>query len=118
MRLSLQTLVRRFKEIMLKNKRGQSQGLITAIIGGVIGLVIFVIVGFVIVSTVLDANLLGSGAENTSAYDLSSNLTAGVNQVASRIPTILGIAAIILLFGILVVLMARSRQMGIGGGSL
>ncbi len=99
------------------SKKGQT-GLITGIVGGVIGLVIFVLIGYVVISTVLNANLLGAGAQNTSAFDMSNNLTAGVNEISSKLPTILAIAAIVLLFGVLLVLMARSRAMGVGGGSL
>ncbi len=47
---------------------------------------------------------------------LAGNFTAGIDNVSEKIPTILLIAAVVLLFGVLVLLIARSRQMGIGGG--
>jgi len=51
--------------------------------------------------------------------DLSGNFTEGIDEVSEKIPTILLIAAVVLLFGVLILLIARSRQMGIdSGGSL
>ena len=47
---------------------------------------------------------------------LAGNLTEGIDNVSEKIPTILLIAAVVLLFGVLVLLVARSRQMGVGGG--
>jgi hypothetical protein len=45
-----------------------------------------------------------------------SNLTAGIDNVSSKIPTILLVAAVVLLFGVLVLLVARARIMTMGGG--
>ncbi len=47
---------------------------------------------------------------------LAGNLTEGIDNVSEKIPTILLIAAVVLLFGVLILLIARSKQMGIGGG--
>lgn len=50
---------------------------------------------------------------------LIGNLTAGVDNVSAKIPTILLIAAVVLLFGVLLFLIAQSQRMGINnGGSL
>ena len=103
---------------MLKNKKGQlTGGLITGLIMGVVGLVISVIVGFVIVSTITDANLLTSGSAEDNATDrLVANLTAGVENVSGKIPTILLIAAVVLILGVLVFFISAWKRMQLGGG--
>lgn len=58
-----------------------------------------------------------NGMDENSATDMKSNFTVGIDNVSSKLPTILLIAAVVLLFGVLVLLVARSRQMGIGGGT-
>ena len=51
---------------------------------------------------------------------MGGNLSAGIDNVSSKIPTILLIAAVVLLFGVIVLLVKQSQAMGIGGqgGSL
>ena len=98
----------------LMQKRG---GLISDLVMGIAGLVIGVIIIFVIISTLLGANLLGTTSQFArSATNLSGNFTAGVNAISSKIPTILLIGAVVLLFGVIVLLVAESKRMGIGGG--
>ncbi len=94
------------------NKRS---GVVSDLVSGVGGLIISVIIILVIISTLLGASLL-SGTYNTTSFDMADNFTAGIDNVSEKIPTILLIAAVVLLFGVLVLLVARSRQMGIGGG--
>ena len=103
------------------NRKGQ--GLVTGLILGVIGLVISVIVGFVIVQTLTDASLLTTDTVEKNAVDnLTANLSAGVDEISKKIPTILKIAAVVLLLGVLVFLFEQARRMGFfntgGGGSL
>lgn len=96
-------------------------GIITDLISGVGGLVILVVLILVIVSTLLAANLLGDTTENATAYAMSANLTEGIDNVSKKIPTVLLIAAVVLLLGVLLLLYARAREsglMGSGGGSL
>jgi len=96
-------------------------GLVGDLISGTGGLIVGVIVVLVIVSTLLGANLLTSGSEYENASTrMATNFTAGIDNVSSKIPTILLIAAVVLLFGVIVFLVQRSKQMGIGGtgGSL
>lgn len=50
-----------------------------------------------------------------SANDMGLNLTVGIGNVSSKIPTILLIAAVVLLFGVLVILVRQAGAMGIGG---
>ena len=104
---------------MQQNKKGQSGGLITGLVFGVASLVIGVIIAFVIVSTLTDANLLTSGsAEETSANSLADNFSAGVDEVSSKIPTVLLVAAIVLILGVLVLLVGAWQRMRIGGSGI
>jgi len=51
--------------------------------------------------------------------DLRGNFTAGIDKVSSKIPTILLIAAVVLILGILALLWQQYQKMNIGGsGSL
>jgi len=102
------------------DKKAQAGGgLITGLIFGVASLVIGVIIAFVIVSTLTNANLLTSGSEMANATNrLSANFTAGVDNVSSKIPTVLLVAAIVLILGVLVLLVATWQRMRIGGGSI
>jgi len=104
---------------MFKDRKGQSAGLITGLIFGVASLVIGVIIAFVIVSTLDDADLLtANSAEDNSTESLIANFTAGVDKVSSKIPTVLLVAAIVLILGVLVLLVANWQRMNIGGGSI
>ena len=104
---------------MFKEKKAQSGGLITGLIFGVASLVIGVIIAFVIVSTLDDADLLtANSAEDNSTESLIANFTAGVDKVSSKIPTVLLVAAIVLILGVLVLLVATWQRMNIGGGSI
>jgi len=101
------------------NKRGQTGGLITGLVFGVASLVIGVIIAFVIVSTLVDAGLLTSGSvEETAVTSLSQNFTDGVDEVSAKIPTVLLVAAIVLLLGVLAILVGVWQNMRMGGGSL
>ncbi len=98
----------------------KKSGIVTDLVSGIGGLIILVIITLVIVSTLLGADLL-TGSGNQPNYTnvtsaLAGNFTAGIDNVSEKIPTILLIAAVVLLFGVLVLLVARSRQMGVGGG--
>lgn len=98
------------------NKKG---GVVGDLVSGTGGLIVSVIVVLVIVSTLLGANLL-TGTEKDTAGNMSANFTAGLNNVSTKIPTILLIGAVVLLFGVIVLLVRQSQSMGIGGqgGSL
>ena len=102
----------------MDNKKGQTGGLITGLIFGVASLVIGVIIAFVIVSTLTGAGLLTTGsAEYNSTNYLSENFTAGVNEVSEKIPTVLLVAAIVLILGVLAILVGVWQNMRIGGGA-
>lgn len=94
-------------------------GVVGDLINGTGGLIIGVIVILVIVSTLLGANLL-TGSYKAAADNMSTNFTSGIDNVSSKIPTILLIGAVVLLFGVILLLVRQSQAMGIGGrgGSL
>jgi len=94
------------------NKKG---GVVGDLINGVGGLIITVIIALVIVSTLLGASLL-SAPYSTIATEMGQNLTVGIDSVAAKVPTILLIGAVVLLFGVIVLLVRQSQMMGIGGG--
>ncbi len=58
-----------------------------------------------------------NGVSEYAVNDMNVNFTVGLNNISEKIPTILLLAAVILLFGVLVLLVAKSRDMGIGGGT-
>ena len=47
---------------------------------------------------------------------MAANFTSGIDNVSSKIPTILLIAAVVLLFGVIVLLVKQAGAMGIGAG--
>ena len=56
----------------------------------------------------------------TTADAMGTNFTLGIDKVSSKLPTILLLAAVVLLFGVIVLLVRYSQAMGFGGaeGSL
>lgn len=105
------------EKLKLLNKRGQTGGLITGLVFGVASLVIGVIIAFVIVSTLTGANLLTDGSAEANATNrLSANFTDGVDNVSGKIPTVLLVAAIVLILGVLALLVGVWQRMRMGGG--
>lgn len=101
------------------DKKGQTGGLITGLVFGVASLVIGVIIAFVLISTLTGAGLLTADSAEDNATDrLASNFTAGVDNVSGKIPTVLLVAAIVLILGVLVLLVATWQRMNIGGGGV
>lgn len=97
-----------------KNKRGA--GVVGSLVAGVGSLIILIIVILLIVSTLGDADLL-SGDEEAAVNNLSANFTEGIGEVALKVPTILKIAAIVILIGVVVFLAQRAKPaMSLGGG--
>ena len=56
--------------------------------------------------------------EEVSTTALTTNFTAGVDNVSSKIPTVLLIGAIVLILGVLVLLVTTWQRMRIGGGGI
>ena len=101
-----------------KSKKAQAQGLITGLVFGIASLVIGVIIAFVIVSTLTGSNLLtANSAEDNATNNLVANFTAGIDQVSSKIPTVLLVAAIVLILGVLAILVGVWQRMRMGGGT-
>lgn len=96
-------------------------GVVGELISGTGGLIITVVVILVVVATLLGSNLLGSNTTYSNVSDrMAANFTTGIDNVSSKIPTILLIGAVVLLFGVIVLLVRQASLMGIGstGGSL
>ena len=101
----------------MKSNKAQTGGLITGLIFGVASLVIGVIIAFVIVSTLTGAGLLtANSAEDNSTDRMVANFTSGVDNVSSKIPTVLLVAAIVLILGVLGLLVGIWQKMRMGGG--
>jgi len=108
----------KLSSILPKNKKGQTGGLITGIVFGIASLVIGVIIAFVIVSTLTGADLLTDDSAMDNATDeLSGNFTDGIDEVSSKIPTVLLVAAIVLILGVLAILVGVWQRMRLGGGT-
>lgn len=58
------------------------------------------------------------GAEEGTVDKMSGNFTSGVDEISSKLPTVLLITAIILILGILAVLVAVWQRMRLGQGGL
>ena len=115
----MEALFKHNSNMKMFNKKAQTGGLITSLIFGVASLVIGVIIAFVIVSTLTGAGLLTSGsAEETSTNSLAANFTTGVDKVSGKIPTVLLVAAIVLILGVLAILVGVWQKMRIGGGAI
>lgn len=100
------------------DKKGQMGGLITGLIFGVASLVIGVIIAFVIVSTLDGAGLLTAASAEANATDrLIGNFTEGVDEVSDHIPTVLLVAAIVLILGVLALLVGVWAKMRMSGGT-
>ena len=99
------------------NKKGQTGGLITGLVFGVASLVIGVIIAFVIVTTLTGAGLLEAGTEKEAVDNLSANFSEGIDEVSKKIPTVLLVAAIVLILGVLAILVGVWQRMRMGGGT-
>jgi hypothetical protein len=99
--------------IIMKSKRGQ---IATITVAGVVGLIFLIIVSLVLLSTVIGADLFTSGSdEHLAAGNLSSNFTSGVGNIASKIPTIMLVVAVVILIGALAVLYQIASRGGLFG---
>jgi multisubunit Na+/H+ antiporter MnhC subunit len=99
------------------NKKGQvSGGLITGLVFGVASLVIGVIIALVITQTLSNASLLGSATTEANATSrLTGNFSSGIDNVSGKIPTVLLVAAVVLIIGVLAVLVSVWQNMKMGG---
>lgn len=61
---------------------------------------------------------VGDGAEILTAGNMTSNFSTGVQSIATKIPTILLIASIVLILAVLAVLVAVWQRIRMGSGNL
>lgn len=107
------------RNIMDLNKKGQGGGLVTGLVFGIASLVIGVIIAFTIVSTLDDSGILTADSlEDNSTRALRTNFTLGVNEVSEKVPTVLLVAAVVLIIGVLAVLVGVWQRMRMGSGQL
>ena len=105
-------------DYLMPKNHAKKGGIVTNTVIGVGLLIIGVIIMYVVVDTLLTAGLLTSGGTlDKSAGNLSTNFSAGVDNIAKKVPTILLIVAVVFLFGALVLLVQQARNMGFGGGA-
>lgn len=113
---------RTMRKSLFSNKKGQTGGLVSSLVFGIAGLVIGTVIAFIIVGTLLGAGLLNGLSTpvyyNTTADNLGGNFSTGVNNVASKLPTVLLVSAVVLIISVLVVLVAVWQRMRMGGGQL
>ena len=92
-------------------------GVVGDLISGTGGLIITTVVILVVISTLLGASLLTADSVYDNATEhMAANFTDGIDNVSSKIPTILLIGAVVLLFGVIVLLVRQAGAMGIGAG--
>ena len=104
---------------LMLGKKGQTGGLITGLVMGIASLVIGVIIAFIIVNTLVGANLLSGHPTEEYAVNYSAgNFSTGVYNVAGKLPTVLLVAAIVLILGVLAVLVGVWNRMRTGGTSI
>ncbi len=92
-------------------------GVVGDLISGTGGLIITTVVILVVISTLLGASLLTDDTiyDNATAH-MAANFTEGIDNVSSKLPTILLIGAVVLLFGVIVLLVRQAGVMSIGTG--
>jgi type III secretory pathway component EscU len=98
-------------------KLGKKAGVIGDLVSGTGGLIIAVVVIMVLISTILGAGLFTTDDiyDNTTEL-LSKNFSQGLEKVSHKLPTVLLVAAVVLLFGVLVILVRQTQIAGIMGG--
>ena len=96
----------------MENKKGQvGGGLIGGLVGGIIALVFLVVIGFVSINVLTDAELITADSVMDNVTDqMINNLTDGVAKISVKIPTLFTIAVAVLLLGLIVFLVMKARQ--------
>jgi len=100
------------------NKKGQTLSLIS---GTIVGFMVLIFIIFAVlygISTLNPTSFFTSGSADANATaNLQSNLTGGVSDFASRIPTVLTVLGVVLALGaILLLIVFVKRMQGTGGG--
>lgn len=99
-----------------KKKKG---GILSDLVNGTAGYVVLLVMVGVVISTILGAGLLTSGSVwDNVTIGAQGNFTAGAENINLKLPTILLVAAVVILFAVLALLVARARAAtNFGGGS-
>ena len=103
---------------MKNDKRGQSGGVVGGIVFGIMGLFIGIIVSLIVIQTLSNANLLGTGTvESTAVSNTRGNISAGIEQLNTKIPTVFTIGAVVLILAILLIIVVVAKKLNSGGGA-
>lgn len=105
----------------LKLKSLDKKGFSTtmSIISSIIALVFLVYFAFIFTSTLDDSSLLTDNSAGDNATDrLVGNFTEGVDEVSSRIPTVMIISVIVLIIAVLLILWGAMGRMGLTRGTV
>lgn len=97
-------------------KRGITGGVITALVLGVVGLVIVIMIALFIIATLINTNIL-TGAQLAAVNNLSGNFTSGVNNISAQLPVVFSIAAVVLILATVGFLWFFFRKMNLGSGA-
>lgn len=105
---------------LIKQKKGQILNTTTNVIVGVMILVFVVMAVLFGIATINPATLLGTGTANANLTNgLVANLTSGIGQFGSYIPTAMLVLGAIFVLSFIVLLIAFVYRMKtIGGGSV
>ena len=107
------------QKLKLGNKKAQAGGLITGLVMSIVSLVIAVTIGLIITSTLDDASLLTAGSDEDNAVgNMTGNLTEGIDEVSAKLPTVLLIAAIVLILTVLSLLVGVWQRMRLSSSSI
>lgn|SRR3990167_5518325 len=101
------------KRSRMMNKKGQSGGLMTTLIFSIGFFVVGLIIVFVLIDTLLGANLLtAGGASDLAVRNVTGNFSTGVqNDLAPKIRTAVLVGGIVFVISILAVLVLIYRRM-------
>lgn len=105
---------------MNNDKRGVSGGILNALIFGIGGFIIGLIVIFVIIDTITGAGLLtADGASANAVNNVTANFSAGIqNDLAPKIRTGVLVGAIVFILSILAILVLVYKRMNLGTGDI
>ena len=105
------------RSLLKRDNRGVFQ-VASEVIWGIVGFLIVVIVGLLVVGTLVGGGFFTSTSDAQGALNnISSNLTAGINTVTGKLPTVFTVTAIVVILAILGLLVVLVRKYGMSGGS-
>jgi len=100
-----------------ENKKGQFQ-VATNAIWGVVGFALAVIIALIFIGVLVGGGFFtASSAEQLALNNISTNVTAGVVTVTSKLPTLFTVIGIAIILTVITLLVVLARRMGMGGGN-